>query len=264
MATGAKAQEALRKQKDARQKKMLIALLPVLLLLLFWQGPGMLKAFSGGSTPPPTPAPAQSSGETPAPADPTAAAAPSTAAGETPAPAAPTSVLPDTDDPVVAENDQLVSFDRFVGKDPFRQLVEDEEEGGGDAASDEPADDPSGGSADDPMGDPANGGSGGDGDGDGGDGGGSDGGGSDGGTELTIATVDVNGTREEVSREGTFPASDPIFRLVSLKAASAKIALVAGEFSNGVETVTLRRGKPLTLVSQPDGLRYTITLLKTT
>ncbi len=55
MPPAGKAEAALRKQKDARQKKMLIMLAPVFLGLVAWQGPGILKAFSGSE---PTPAPA--------------------------------------------------------------------------------------------------------------------------------------------------------------------------------------------------------------
>jgi hypothetical protein len=33
---------------------------------------------------------------------------------------------------------------------------------------------------------------------------------------------------------------------------------VSGSFSNGVDTLTVKLGEPLTLISQPDGARYTI------
>ena len=261
--------DALAKQKEARQKKMLIALVPVLLLLLAWQGPGMLKAFSGG-TPPPEAAPApatQPTGTTPAP-DPAAGAPPTTATGAPPAGApAPPGALADTDLPVEPDAGQLVSFDRFVGKDPFRQQVVAEETG--DAFGNGDGDASTSGGGDEGK-DGASSGA------DDGDGSGSSGGSGSGpvvgpaptepapaGGERTSATVDVNGTREEVFLTSTFPAIDPIFRIVSISAKSAKLELVTGQFSNGRATLTLKLRKPLTLVSQPDGLRYVITLLAT-
>jgi hypothetical protein len=265
--------DALAKQKEARQKKMLIALVPVLLLLLAWQGPGMLKAFSGG-TPPPEAAPApatQPTGTTPAP-DPAAGAPPTTATGAPPAGApAPPGALADTDLPVEPDAGQLVSFDRFVGKDPFRQqVVAKESDGDADGNGDGDASTSGGGDDDGDGKDGAAGG------GDDGDGSGTSGGSGSGpvvgpapmepapaGGERTSATVDVNGTREEVFLTSTFPTIDPIFRIVSISAKSAKLELVTGQFSNGRATLTLKLRKPLTLVSQPDGLRYVITLLAT-
>ena len=43
-----KREQAHRQAKDKKQKKILIGLAPLLLLLLVWQGPGMLKAMTGG------------------------------------------------------------------------------------------------------------------------------------------------------------------------------------------------------------------------
>ena len=40
-----------------------------------------------------------------------------------------------------------------------------------------------------------------------------------------------------------------------------KIGLVSGSFSNGQETVKVKVGKTVTLVSQPDGVRYVIKLV---
>lgn len=249
MPPAGKAQAALRKQKDARQKKMLIMLAPVFLGLVAWQGPGILKAFSGSE---PTPAPAAAPAST-TPIDPTAAAAPSTAAPATP-PAATGGALPDTDVPVAAGADQLVTFDRFVGKDPFKQQVSAKE------------DSSSGGNAPPAGADTGSG----DGSGNGGSNGGTPppltpppGGGGGGSPDRAgVATIDVNGTPETAGVGDVFPASEPIFRIVSLSAKSAKIGLVTGEFSTGRPTITLKLGQSLTLVSQPDGLRYTITLVR--
>ncbi len=114
-------------------------------------------------------------------------------------------------------------------------------------------------------------GDGGSGDGDGGSGGGGGssgggsggGGGSSGGTPVTVdyAVIDTNGDRESVSVGGTFPSEDPLFRLASLTSTKASIGLVSGSFSNGREIVKVAVGDSITLVSQPDGTRYKITIV---
>jgi hypothetical protein len=254
----AKGQDALRKQKEARQKKMLIGLAPILLILLVWQGPGMLRAFSGGSTPPPAAAPVTAPAEGASSTDPTAAAPP-TAGGvpaETPAPAGAAATLPDTDDPDAAAQGQLVSFDRFVGKDPFKQQVVVTDDDGAGAAPVSGAGG-SGPATSPPTTEAAGGG-----------GGGGSGGGSGAGSGIdppvdapTSGTVDVNGERQEVFVGSTFPTIDPVFRIVSFGAKSARFELVTGAFSTGASTVTLKLRKRVTLISQPDGLRYVITLV---
>ena len=119
----------LEKQKEAKQKKMLLVLAPVLLALIAWQGPKTVKAFTGGEAAPPAPVPVATT--TPAaPAGPATSAAP--AAG---APAG----LPETEQPYEALDGQLISFSRFDGRDPFDQSY---------APATAPAADPSGGGAD--------------------------------------------------------------------------------------------------------------------
>ena len=244
---GAKAEAALRKKKDAKQKKILIALVPLLLLLLFWQGPGMLKAFSGGEpAPPPVVPPAPTGG----PADPTAA--PSTSVPGVPPvdPTAPTApvTLPESDVPPPADSSQLISFDRFIGKDPFKQQVvarsvsQDDEPPAGTPAGTTPAGaTPAGttpGGPSTPT-DPAPGNS----------------------VTVTHALIDTNGERETVAIGATFPTEDPIFRLAALRSRRASIGLVTGTFSNGQEMVKIDAGDSITLVSRPDGLRYKIRIV---
>lgn len=103
--------EMLRKQKDAKQKKLLIVLVPVFLALVVWQGPKMFKAFSG-SQPETAPAPVT----TTAPTDPTTAPPPTGTTATTEA-----TELSDTDVPPAAGTDRLVSFSRFESRDPFGQ-----------------------------------------------------------------------------------------------------------------------------------------------
>lgn len=105
-----KAEAALAKQKEAKQKKVLFLLVPLFLGLMAWQGPKTYKSLMGGSTPPPTTAPA------PATTAPTPGSAPSTpGAGAV----VPPSQLVDTDAPPSALAGQLDNLGVFPGRDPF-------------------------------------------------------------------------------------------------------------------------------------------------
>jgi hypothetical protein len=202
--------EQLRKQKDAKQKKLLIVLAPVFLALVVWQGPKMLKAFSGPEAATP-PAPVT----TTAPTDPTATPPPT---GTTETPVA--TELSDTDVPPAAGTDRLVSFSRFESRDPFAQPE------GAAAGSD------SGTPAPDEVD----------------------------ATSLT-ATLEVNGSSEQVSAGDDFPAADPTFRLVSVTEETAVIGLVSGSFEGGEATVEVAVGEEIELVADPDGASYTVTLV---
>jgi hypothetical protein len=194
---------ALRAQKDAKQKKVLFLLVPVFLILVVWQGPKTLKAFTGGSsaTPPPV---AATTATTPSPA-------PGSPAPGSPAPSGGGS-LPDTDVKPAPLDGQLVSFSRFRGRDPFALTAPPSDSS--DSAT--PAD--------------------------------------------SDATIEVNGTSEDLSIDDTFPAGDPTFTLVDVSAQSASIGLVSGTFSNGDETIAINVGETLVLVAD-DGARYAIKLV---
>jgi hypothetical protein len=210
----AKSAELLRKQKEHKQKILLIALAPVFLGLLAWQGPKTYKSLTAGSaTPPVAPAPtttAPTTGTTPAP--------PAAPSGQ---PSSETG-LPESDPAPQAGEGQLISFSRFVGKDPFRgdpsTRTGPTSEG---ATPPPPADAPAG----------------------------------------TIASLEVNGTAQDVEVGDRFPAGDPVFRLAEIKGQSAVIGLVSGEFSNGKKRITINAGETLVLLSEPDGKRYAIKLL---
>jgi len=77
------------------------------------------------------------------------------------------------------------------------------------------------------------------------------------------AVISVNGVREGVDVKVDFPVDSPLFHLVSLTKRTAKISVAGGELENGKLTLTLRRGKPLTLVNTADGTRYRIVLVST-
>jgi hypothetical protein len=108
--------DQLRAVKEAKQKKVLIALAPLLLGLLAWQGPKTYNALAGEPPPPPV---VPGSTAT-APVDLGTAPPPLTPTGVTPPPAGATG-LPDTDVPVSGADGQLISFSRFTSKDPFEQ-----------------------------------------------------------------------------------------------------------------------------------------------
>jgi hypothetical protein len=80
---------------------------------------------------------------------------------------------------------------------------------------------------------------------------------------VLSAVISVNGVREGVNVKVDFPTDAPIFHLVSLTKKTAKISVAGGSLASGKATLTLRRGKPLTLVNTADGTRYRIVLLTT-
>jgi hypothetical protein len=246
-----KAQKRLLQRKEAKQKKLLLFLAPVLLGLLVWQGPGMLSAFTGGggtkeSTAPPAPtfAPPPPGGAAPAAPAAGTPPAPGQAGAQPPAAAPEEAGLPDTDVPVEAEQGQLVTFSRFVGKDPFKQQILDAPEGGSPPPLGAP---PASGTIVPPPPPPPPAAA-----------------GSSASTETaaTSARIEVNGAVETVRVRATFPAGDPVFRLASISGGTVRIGLVSGSLEGGVKTVEVRVGESVVLVSQPDGLRYRIKILR--
>jgi hypothetical protein len=234
-----KGEELLRKQKEAKQKKLLMVLAPIFLILMVWQGPGYVKMLTGGDESAAVPTTSSTTDTVPTTPDPSTAPPPTTAApGETPAPTTGTTPgLVDSDRPAAPDAGQLIAFDRFVGKDPFRQIVDTTP-----PAPDSPTVTPAPTNPDGTGTDP-----------------GGNGGGDDDEPAVPVAAVlAVNGVKETVPLDGAFPESDKLFVLKRLSRSSAWIGLVAGEFSNGRESIEVRAGDTLNLVSQPDGIRYTI------
>jgi hypothetical protein len=214
------------KSKAAKQKKILLLLAPVLVILVVLQGPKLMKAFSP---------PANTESEA-------AETSPASAEGAATDPAAPitpsaSGILIESDVPPAPDEGQLISFGRFTGKDPFRQLVQAEEDdsGAGSGGDSSGGDESGGDSGEEPSGED--------------------------GDVPNTAELTVNEAAESVKVGGSFPSADPIFRLASIEGSIAKIGLVTGSFSTGVATLDLKVGETLTLVSQPDGVRYKIKLL---
>jgi hypothetical protein len=77
------------------------------------------------------------------------------------------------------------------------------------------------------------------------------------------AVISVNGVREGVDVKVDFPADAPVFHLVKVTKRTVKISVAGGSLADGKNTLTLRRGKPLTLVNTADGTRYRIVLVST-
>jgi hypothetical protein len=80
---------------------------------------------------------------------------------------------------------------------------------------------------------------------------------------AATATISVNGNAESVGTNGTFPSDAPVFRLVSVTADVAQIGIVGGSYQTGAATLTLHRGKPVTLANTSDGKRYRLELVRT-
>jgi hypothetical protein len=229
-------------QKKAKQRKMLIILGPVLLLLVIFQGS---KLLGGEEEADPAEAIATSTAESDGSAPPAEGAAPGSEVpvddlGGLPdviAAASSTRLneVPNSDPLAEVDATELVSFSTFVGDDPFVQLVEPapvEEEA---EAADPEASEEGGGEA----------GSGGD------------------TLVIGLAILEINGEQEVVELEAGFPAEEPAFKLTEIEGtASIAFGLIEGSFSSGIDTLDLEVGKSITLVSQPDGFRYTIRLVQ--
>jgi hypothetical protein len=220
----------------ARKQKIVAAVLGVVLLgVMVYQAPTILGLFGGGSS---------EVASEPAPPAPPAPTAPTTGA-PTPAaatPAAGSAQLVDTDLAPPPTQGQLVTFDRFESKDPFAQQAQNDEDGS--AASSEPAPAKDSGLTKDPG---------------------------DAGAEpappppppakTETATISVNGVSSQVAVGGDFPEDDPIFKLVSLTRTSAKVGVVDGTYATGSATITLRKGKTVTLMNTADGTSYVLRLV---
>jgi hypothetical protein len=224
------------KAKAKRQKIMAAGGALLLVGLLAIQVPKTMKMMNAEAPPQPPPATAPVAAGT----DPSVLPTPGTASGATPV-AATSATLSDSDPPPLAGSGQLVAFGRFASKDPFAQQVDPDK-----GASGVPSD--SGGTSGNP--------------------------GSTGTTgstpgvlapspsgPVTSVVIAVNGVEETVAVKGEFPKAEPIFRLVSATATTAKIGIAGGALASGEATVTLRKGKPMTLVNTADGIRYELELV---
>ena len=261
------------KAKAAKQKKIAIGGMVLLVALLAVQGPKTLKMLKGpqpaaapASTTPGGPAPTPggpaptTGGPAPAtggPAPTTGGPAPTTGAGAattdgTAAPAAAPELasVPDSDQAPVVDTGQLATFERFSSKDPFAQQAQA-------VAAPKPAPKPAETDANKPT-NPA-------GDADATDGGFTTGGSTSSGAaeHATATSIAVNGTAENVTVKVPFPAAEPTFVLVSVAAdgKSVQIGVDGGQYADGGTTLKLLLGKKITLQNTADGRRYELLLL---
>ena len=215
----------------AKKQKIVAAVLGVVLIgVLAYEVPSVMKSLN--KKPPPASVAAPPPGPAPVVGGPVAVAPPAVPVATT---------LADSDPPAQADSGQLLSFDRFSSKDPFVQQVDANASAAPNpkqaAAKTQKATQPKvtptiAVTPSRPA--PAPG--------------------------LSSARISVNGTSESVALSKTFPKSDPVFRLVALTSTTAKIGIAGGSLSTGEGTVTLTKGKKVTLMNTADGTRYVLVL----
>jgi hypothetical protein len=237
--------QSVREAKDRRMKRVAIGGVVLLAAVLAFEIPHVLKRSGGSSSSPPA-ATTTATGSDVSAAPP--ATAPGTAVAAVAVPTTNTK-LPNSDQSPRRLKSQLYSFSHFSGKDPFIQQV---------SASDitsspsMPAAAPSGGSA---QGGSKSSGS-----------GSASGGSYTAPKQRTLAqtgavTIQVNGKIQTVRVGGSFPSSNPLFKLVSVSRGVVRIGIANGSYASGAPTVSLTAGRSLTLVDTADGVRYQIRLL---
>jgi hypothetical protein len=222
----------LRAAKDRRAKKMLVGAAVVLVAVLAFEVPKMMKSGSSSA------APAATTTATAPTGTPTATG---TAVVGVTATAASTK-LPDSDSAPRSGKSQLFAFTHFSGKDPFVQQVSDQQPTTGSTTSSSGTGQPktpSGQTTAAMTHRPS----------------------SRLLTATTAVSISVNG-RVQVVRVGKlFPSSNPLFRLVGITRGGARIGIASGSYSSGAQTVSLVSGRTLTLVDTADGVRYRIRLV---
>jgi hypothetical protein len=221
--------EGLREAKDRRMKKIAIGGAVLLAVVLAFEVPKVLNRGGASSSPPP--------------AATTTTTTPSGTAASAVTPPTASTKLPTSDVAPNRSKSQLYSFSHFAGKDPFVQQVNNAP----------PSGTPSQTAASAPQG--------------------------SGKASVTAAVkfpqassvrtlattgavkIQLNGRIETVRVGGSFPASNPLFRLVSIGHGSVSIGIANGSYASGAHTVALTPGRTLTLVDTADGIRYKIRLI---
>jgi hypothetical protein len=80
----------------------------------------------------------------------------------------------------------------------------------------------------------------------------------------TAAVIWTNGRRQVVGRLQTFMVGDATFRLVSFSGQTMRIRVAGGVFSGGGATLTVRKGRTLTLANTATGVRYRLLFSRST
>jgi hypothetical protein len=228
--------EDIRVAKDKRAKKMAVGGAVLLVAVLAYEIPHVMKMGHHASSPAPA-ATTTTPGTETTPTNP-----PPTGATPTALPAGNTQ-LPNSDVAPKRSKSQLYSFNHFAGKDPFVQQVQDPTVGSAAGV----ASGPSSGSSSAP--------------------------GTITAAKVTksssvrtLATtgavkIQVNGRIETVRVGGKFPSANPLFKLVSITNGQVKIAIANGSYASGAHAIALNQGRTVTLVDTADGIRYKIRLV---
>jgi hypothetical protein len=238
----------------AKRQKIIAGVGGVLLLgVLVIQVPRTMKMMNSGQTDTTnTPSSSSTASGTQALAPPSLAggsAAASSTGGSAPAASATSADgVSDPTSPLPAAAGQLISFSHFQSKDPFKQQMSASCSSGTTAAgSCASASAPAGAHSAPSSVTPgtvvsvAKSGS----------------------AKATMATISLNGNTSTVTVGSTFPSGAPVFTLVSLTRLAAKVAIAGGTYENGAATVTLPKGKTVTLMNTADGTRYALRLVAT-
>ena len=224
------------KAKAKRQKIMAAGGGVLLLAVLAIQVPRTMAMLNAKPAPPPPAAAAPAPGAVPS--DPSVLPTPGAVGGGAAPAASVDGTLADSDPVPVAATGQLISFGRFASKDPFAEQIDETTVGGGGGST--PAPSGTGAPAGEgvvpaaPTASPGVAGS---------------------------AVISVNGVEETVAAGGEFPKDSPVFRLAKVAGGEVRIGIAGGALASGSPTVTLRKGKALTLVNTADGTRYELELV---
>jgi hypothetical protein len=232
------------KAKAKRQKVIAGVGGVLLLVMLAIQVPRTMKLMNSQSQSADTSTPSSSttaSGTQPlAPPSLAGSSAGSTSSGEPAATATSSDGISDPTAPLSADAGQLVSFSHFKSKDPFKQQLSI-----GTSSSSSTPTTPSATAGAGLTAGPNE-------------------------TKVpvskvkpTTATISVNGTNNSVTVGAAFPAGAPVFTLVSLTSTAAKIGIATGSYESGASSVSLSKGKTVTLQNTADGARYTLRLVST-
>lgn len=224
------------KAKAKRQKIMAAGGGVLLLAVLAIQVPRTMAMLNAKPAPPP---PAAVAAPGTVPSDPSVLPTPGAVGGGAAPTASGDGTLVDSDPVPVAADGQLISFGRFTSKDPFAEQIDETSAGGGGGSTPAPSGPgatPEGGVV------PA-----------------APSGGSPG--VATSAVISVNGVQETVATGGEFPKDAPVFRLAKVVGGEVRVGIAGGALASGSPTVTLRKGKAVTLVNTADGTRYELELV---
>jgi hypothetical protein len=84
------------------------------------------------------------------------------------------------------------------------------------------------------------------------------------GPMVPAALLRLNGKKTVVPLGTTFPAKNPLFRLIAISPKAIWLELIGGTLANGKHTFKLTRGHPLKLENTTAGTRFELAMVKPT